>query len=106
MGLVAHGGQWLPPEAVGETIKADEAMTARLAQYEARRHSTPDTADAHWQLALWCEQNGLKVEAMAHLTAVTRIDPRRTEAWQRLGCQLYKGRWLNAEQVETETRRG
>jgi hypothetical protein len=102
MGLVSYGGRWLSPEKVGETVKADEAMAAKLAEYEAKRRATPETADAQWELALWCEKNGLKAEATAHLTAVTRIAPRRTEAWRRLGCQLYKGRWLSAEQVAAE----
>ena len=106
MGLVAYGGRWMPPEKVGEVIKADEATSAKLAEYEAKRQATPVTADAQWELALWCEKNGLKAEATAHLTAVTRISPRRTEAWRRLGCQLYKGRWLNAEQVAAERAEG
>ena len=102
MGLVGYGGRWLSPEKVGDTIKADEAMTARLAQYEARRQATPESPQAQWELALWCEKHGLKAEATAHLTTVTRLDPRRTEAWHRLGCQLYKGRWRNVDQAAAE----
>jgi hypothetical protein len=102
MGLVSYDGRWMPPETVGESVKADGAMTAKLAQYEARRQGTPETADAQWQLALWCEQNGLKAEATAHLTAVTRLAPHRSDAWRRLGCEFYNGRWLNAEQVAAE----
>ncbi len=102
MGLVSFGGRWLPPEKVGETVKADEAMAAKLAQYEAKRQATPPTAEAQWQLALWCEKNGMKAEATAHFTAVTQIAPRRTEAWKKLGCELYRGRWIDAEQVAAE----
>jgi hypothetical protein len=102
MGLVSVGGKWLPPQKVGETVKSDEAMAARLAEYEGKRQATPDTADAQWQLALWCEQNGLKAEAMAHLTAVTQIDPKRADAWHKLGCEFSNGRWINKEQAEAE----
>ena len=35
----------------------------------------PDTAEAHWKLALWCEQKGLKGEATVELLAVTGLDP-------------------------------
>jgi Pretoxin HINT domain len=102
MGLVAYGGLWLPPEKVGETVKADLALTAKLARYEEKRRATPETAAGQWELALWCEQQGLKAEATAHLTAVTRLDPRRTDAWHRLGCEFHHGRWLDAEQVAAE----
>jgi hypothetical protein len=102
MGLIAYGGRWLSPEKVGETVQADEALMAQLAQYEAKRQATPETADGHWKLALWCEQNGLKAEAMAHFTTVTRLDLQRSDAWRRLGCQLYHGRWLNVEHLAAE----
>jgi hypothetical protein len=102
MGLVTYGGRWLPPDKVGETVKADEAMAARRARYESKRQATPETAEAQWQLALWCEKKGLNPEATAHFTAVTQLAPKRTEAWRKLGCELYRGRWLNAEQVAAE----
>jgi hypothetical protein len=102
LGLVAYNGRWLQPEKVGEAVRADEAMAAKLAEYEAKRQATPETAQAQWELALWCEKNGLKAEATAHFTAVTQIAPRRTEAWRKLGCALYHGRWLDAEQVAAE----
>src|SRR5262249_1123806 len=52
-----------------------------------------------WQLALWCEEQGLRAEATAHLTAVTRLDPGRDAAWKRLGCRKYNGRWMTPEQI-------
>ena len=58
------------------------------AEYEGKRQATPDTAEAQWQLGLWCEKNGLKAEAMAHFTAVTQIDPNRADAWHKLGCAV------------------
>ena len=102
MGLVGYGGKWLPPEKVGETVKADEAMAAKLAEYEGKRQATPDTADGQWRLGLWCEKNGLKAEAMAHFTAVTQIDSKRADAWHKLGCEFSNGRWINAEQAAAE----
>jgi hypothetical protein len=102
MGLVAHRGHWLRPEAVSEEVKSDEARAAALAEYNARREGMPETADAHWKLALWCEAKGLKPEATAHLSAVTQLDPGREDAWKRLGCERYKGRWMSREQAEAE----
>jgi hypothetical protein len=99
MGLVAYRGHWQPPEAVAASVTADEVLTARLAEYNARREQTPDTADAQWALATWCDRQGLKPEAMAHYTSVTRLDPARDEAWKRLGCVKHHGRWMRPEQI-------
>jgi hypothetical protein len=102
MGLVAHGGKWLPPEKVAESVKADEALAAKLAEYEAKRQATPETAEAHWRLALWCDQNGLQAEATVHFSVVTQIDPKRADAWHKLGCEFSHGRWINKEQAAAE----
>src|SRR3954454_5098450 len=37
MGLVAYRDRWQRPEAVGEKVRADEALSAALAEYNARR---------------------------------------------------------------------
>jgi hypothetical protein len=98
MGLVADGDKWRRPEQVADRVKADAELAAKLADYNARRARTPMTAEAQWKLALWCEQQGLKPEATAHLTAVTRLDPRRAEAWKKLGFSRHNGRWTTDEQ--------
>ncbi len=102
MGLVSYEDRWRRPEVVAETARADAALTARLADYNARRARTPDTADAQWRLALWCEEAGLKSEATAHLSAVVRLDPSHENAWKRLGCKKYEGRWLNDNAISLE----
>ncbi|HWE36072.1 MAG TPA: HEAT repeat domain-containing protein, partial [Isosphaeraceae bacterium] len=102
LGLVAYGGQWKRPETVANKVKADEALTARLAEYNGRRARAPNTADAQWELALWCEQNGLDAEAQAHFTAVNGLNPSREAAWKRLGCKKVGGRWITEAQVAAE----
>jgi hypothetical protein len=102
MGLVAYGGGWARPDAVAEKVRADEALAARLAEYNDRRARTPETADAQWRLALWCEENGLEAEAKAHLSAVVRLDSSREAAWKKLGCRKVAGRWLTDAQVAAE----
>jgi hypothetical protein len=102
LGLVSYSGRWKRPEDVADKVKADEAVAARLAEYNGRRARTADTADAQWALALWCEQNGLDAEALAHFTAVTRLDPSREAAWKRLGCKKVDGRWVTPAQLAAE----
>jgi hypothetical protein len=102
MGLVAYDGKWQRPESVREKVARDAALKTALEQYQARRAQAPASADGQWKLALWCEENGLKDEARAHLMVVTQIDPRREEAWKRLGYQRHEGRWVSAEQIAAE----
>jgi len=70
-----------------------------LAEYNARRDKIGDTASAHYGLGLWCEQNGLKSEAMAHFATTIRLDPGREAAWKHLGFKKHQGRWMTTEQV-------
>jgi hypothetical protein len=102
LGFVEYGGKWKRPEAVADEVKADEALAARLAEYDARRGRLRPTADANWELGLWCEQNGLEPEARAQFTVVTRLDPAREAAWKRLGCKKVGGRWLSEAQIAAD----
>ena len=86
------------PSVVIDDHRGDAAV-ATLALYRARRDKIPETAQAHWQLADWCDQNDLKAEAMAHLTAVVRLNPGHEDAWKKLGFRKQKGRWTAPEQV-------
>jgi hypothetical protein len=99
LGLVAFRGQWRTPAAIGEELQADPCATAALAEYSRRRARIGSSADAHWQLARWCEQHGLKPEATAHLMMVTQLDPRREAAWKRLGYRQQGGRWATPDQL-------
>ena len=85
MGLVAYHGKWDRPEAVGRQIQDDPAHQAMIREYLDRRARTPDKAEAQMKLAAWCDEKGLKEQAMAHYSEVTRIDPSRDAAWKHLG---------------------
>ena len=102
LGMVQYNGKWLRPEAVSAAVKADEALNQALAQYNARRAKTPDTPEAQGKLALWCESKGLKAEAEAHFTAVTRLDPNNEAAWRHLGYKKDGNRWVAEGQIAAE----
>ncbi len=103
LGLVASGGGWHSPEAIRRKLEADGRQKAVREEYDARRSRMgKDTGLAHWKLALWCEERGLKTEATAHLMAVTRLEPTRDAAWTRLGYKRQSGRWLTDGQLATE----
>jgi hypothetical protein len=97
LGQVYDGGEWRQPDTVIAERRNDRQATASLEAYRTRREKIPDTAQAHWQIAEWCEQNGLKSEATAHLVAVVRLNPAHEEAWKKLGFRKQKGRSATAE---------
>ena len=99
LGLVAYEGRWRRPEAVGAAVAEDAHRKELVAQYEARRDRLAETAEAHWRLALWCEENGLKPESVAQLWSSLRLDPSREGAWKRLGYKRHNGRWVTDAQL-------
>jgi hypothetical protein len=100
MGLVEDAGRWAVPAVIAERARKDAALTALLERYHERREAIPDTAEAHWQLAHWCEQEGLTAEALVHLTAVVRLNPAREDAWKKMGCRKQDGRWMTTEEAK------
>jgi hypothetical protein len=97
MGLVAYHGKWERPDDVSREAKDDLGREALMQEYLERRARTADKADAQWKLALWCDQGGLKDQAVAHFHAVLRLDPRREAAWRHLGYKKLGGRWVKPE---------
>ncbi len=109
-GLVARDGRWVQPDSVAQAVRADPTTSALLAEYDDRRSQTPYTADAQWALGLWADDRGLKDQAKAHFTAVTRLDSGREIAWKRLGYKKHADRWMTdaqsiAARAEAEAQR-
>ena len=99
MGLLEYRGKWARPDDVAARVKSDQELAEALAEYNGRRDRLGDRADDHYALALWCEANGLKPEAMAHFTIVTRLDPAREAAWKHLGCKKHNGVWMTESRI-------
>jgi hypothetical protein len=104
MGLVSYNGKWERPDDVSRAAKDDPKRQALLQEYLDRRAKAPDKADDQWKLAQWCEQNGLKDQAVAHYHAVLRLDPKREAAWKHLGFKKSGGRWVKPEWQEAAKR--
>ncbi len=97
MGLVEYRGKWSRPDLVAEQVRSDAELAEALAEYNARRAKIKDRADDHYALAVWCEERGLRPEATAHFTNVTRLDPSREAAWKHLGFKKRGGAWMSEE---------
>jgi len=105
LAMVARDGKWARPEQVRSELENDAPARALLDEYLRRRAESADTADAHLDLARWCERNGLDEQASAHYKAVVRLEPGREVIWKRLGYKKSGGRWMRAEDVAAEKAR-
>jgi tetratricopeptide (TPR) repeat protein len=99
MGLVSYHGKWGRPDVIGQQIQNDPAHQAIVKEYLDRRARAPDKADAQMKLAAWCDEKGLKEQALAHYSAVTRIDPSRDSAWKHLGYKKQGNRWVKPDEA-------
>ena len=102
LGQVGDGTGWRSPEKLAARAKADAELSARLAEYNDRRSRARNTGESQWDLAVWCEQQGLRPEATAHFTAVTRLEPTRDAAWKRLGKRKHEGSWRSPAEIAAE----
>ncbi len=64
LGLVGYGGLWGPPADIGQQIQHDPAHQALVREYLERRVRTAHKADAQMKLAAWCDERGLKEQAL------------------------------------------
>jgi tetratricopeptide (TPR) repeat protein len=102
MGLVENRGKWDRPEVVAKQIQTDQAYQDLVRGYVDRRARTATKPDAQLKLAAWCEQKGLKEQALAHYNEVIRMDPAREAAWKHLGFQKLRSRWVKPEELAAE----
>ncbi len=104
LGLVEYRNKWERPETVSQKVQSDQELTARLAEYNARRSRVGRSADDHWRLGLWCEEVGLDAEARAGSATVTRIDPSREAASE--ASRLQEGGQSLADRATARGREG
>jgi len=102
MGLVAYQGKWGRPDVVGEKVQNDPARQAVIRDYLERRAQAAHKPDAQLKLASWCEQNGLKEQALAHYSETIQLDPSRESAWRHLGYKKQGSRWVKPEEAAIE----
>jgi hypothetical protein len=69
------------------------------AAYSARLKSNRRLAEAHVELGLWCDRNGLEPEETAHFTLAVHLDPYRDASWKHLGYVKRNGRWTSRQQA-------
>jgi hypothetical protein len=76
----------------GETLEAEYAKRATAAR-------TGD-ADAHYRLALWCQEHGMAAYALRHQRAVVTLEPDHRAARRALGYEHVAGRWVRGKEAK------
>lgn len=81
--------------ALQRVVKQDEAA----AEYRRKSRTTPDTIEAHRELAAWCRARKMIHEADHHLARVAELDPDDEAARRSLGYLRVGNRWLTSDEV-------
>jgi hypothetical protein len=76
-----------------------ETVTDAVAEYQKLARTSPDTVDAHWQLAEWCREHKLRDERRQHLDRVLELNPNHADARAALGFRQKDGQWMNRDDV-------
>ena len=68
-------------------------------EYQRRARAAADTVDAHWDLAQWCRDKGLRNAYREQLAHIIELDPQHAEARQLLGYQKVNGEWMLRDDI-------
>jgi hypothetical protein len=71
-------------------------------EYLAKIKSMEETADAHFELAGWCDKVGLRDLQAAHYARALDLDPNHTNARATLGYKSVNGRWTKKDEIMRE----
>jgi hypothetical protein len=70
-----------------------------LDEYFIKQKKTPETTEAQYDLASWCEQNKLNDLARLHYEAALAIDKSFEPAHRKLGHVYHDGYWLTRDEL-------
>ncbi|TET35176.1 MAG: hypothetical protein E3J72_11790 [Planctomycetota bacterium] len=63
-------------------------------EYEEKKKSLKETADAHYRLGKWCSGNKLTAKATLHYKKAIGLDPDHEKARKALGHVKHDGKWM------------
>lgn len=70
-----------------------------IEQYEARARTVADTVEAHWELAEWCREKGLKEQRESELLRIVELEPDHELARRGLGHVRHEGAWTTRDAI-------
>ncbi len=92
------------PQGIQLALAADQVrqhkpLQPEQAAYRQRSVQTADTPEGHWELAEWCQEQGLLSEKRSHLRRLVELDPDHAEARRVLGYQRVGERWMTRDEL-------
>jgi hypothetical protein len=86
-------------------IASQQQGPTLLDQFESRRAAVPESDVGQlFQLAKWCEEQGVWQGRNLVLQQVLAVDPEHRQARRRLGFQRFEGQWYQTDQLRELTR--
>lgn len=82
-----------------EEVEQIEPAETPFAEYEQRLAAAPDTPAGQFELATWCEEQGLRAERRKHLERVLTLDPDHAAARQALGYVRVGDLWVDGRRI-------
>ncbi|MCA9075417.1 MAG: HEAT repeat domain-containing protein [Planctomycetaceae bacterium] len=84
-----------------DTVAFVTPRSLRIEEYETRAQATPDTIEAHWELAEWAREQNLRQQRAEQLEQIARLDPDHEKAQRGLGRARYDGKWMTRDEWMT-----
>jgi hypothetical protein len=84
-----------------EKVERVERVPSALDDYVVKRKTVAQTAQAHYELGVWCEGQKLSGPAEMEFRAAVELDPHFGAAQQKLGKIFYQDRWLTQEEIRS-----
>ncbi len=84
---------------VGQDRPTALGHAADLATYESANAKAGQDADAHAQLALWCEAHGLSAQRFKQLAEAVMYDPSHALARGLMGLVGFRGKWGKPDEI-------
>lgn len=94
-GNVKFRNRWVN---IDDLPKAAQSLSS-FSTYHAIRDRYADNSARQFELAKWCERNGLDEQARAHLTRVIELEPNHLEAREKLGFIRSGQTWISVDEV-------
>jgi len=88
-----------------EVLRVEHVATPQEVYRERAKGLTPGDVNGHYQLAQWCREQGLTEQAETEARAVLSADPNHEGAHRILGHVLFRGRWVERAERESELAR-
>jgi len=86
--------------AIPENQVSRVAESELLDEYRERVAATPATAEAQFDLGLWCQRSVLLPQSKHHFQRAVRIDPNHSRARSALGYVAHDGGWVRYSDLQ------